>query len=186
MTTLRPAPRACPCQRSQAPDRGGRQHPPGHQCDRGLQPYPTRRATSPDTATPEPLNKVKGGWLCPTNISCLREPTGEHYCGTCTNEGWLSTIRADPDQASHRTMSSPDAGSAITMPRGPAEAADERSRSSRASGPLRGRRSRDPLDQRVWTAMRRQLRPMRRPPLRIVEGRVHRMQLNFTAGRLRS
>ena len=59
-TTLRPAPRACPCQRSQAPDRGGRQHLPGHLCDRGIQPYPPRRATSPDTATPEPLNKVKG------------------------------------------------------------------------------------------------------------------------------
>ena len=34
--------------------------PRGHLCDRGLQPYPPRRATSPDTATPEPLNKVKG------------------------------------------------------------------------------------------------------------------------------
>ena len=32
----------------------------GHLCDRGLQSYPPRRATSPDTATPKPLNKVKG------------------------------------------------------------------------------------------------------------------------------
>ena len=50
-----------PVRGPRTPDRGGRQHPPGHLCDRGLQPYPPRRATSPDTATPEPLNKVKGG-----------------------------------------------------------------------------------------------------------------------------
>ncbi|MDE2822953.1 MAG: hypothetical protein OXK79_05555, partial [Chloroflexota bacterium] len=31
-----------------------------HRNDRGLQPYPPRRATSPDTATPGPLNNVKG------------------------------------------------------------------------------------------------------------------------------
>ena len=40
--------------------------PRGHLCDRGLQPYPPRRATSPDTATPEPLNKVKGA---PSNLA---------------------------------------------------------------------------------------------------------------------
>ena len=71
-TTLRPAPRACPCQRSQAPDRGGRQHLPGHLCDRGIQPYPPRRATSPDTATPEPLNKVKGRLPPATHQGALR------------------------------------------------------------------------------------------------------------------
>ena len=40
--------------------------PPGHQSDRGLQPYPPRRATSPDTATPGPLNNVKGGDSSPS------------------------------------------------------------------------------------------------------------------------
>ena len=60
-----------PCQRAQAPDRGGRQHNPGHQCDRGQRPYPPRRATSPDTATPEPLNKAKG---LGDTLRCCQEP----------------------------------------------------------------------------------------------------------------
>lgn len=69
---------------------------------------------------------IDGGWLCPTNISCLREPTGEHYCGMCTHSDWLSTIRGNTDPASHGTRSPSDTGSAITMTQGPTEAADER------------------------------------------------------------
>ena len=71
-TTLRPAPRARPCQRSKTPDRDGRQHPPGHLCDRGIQPYPPRRATSPDTATPEPLNKAKGRGTLGASVAAHR------------------------------------------------------------------------------------------------------------------
>ena len=43
---------------------------------------------------------IEGGWLCPTDRSCLREPTGEHYCGMCTKADWLSSIRRseDPDR----------------------------------------------------------------------------------------
>ena len=93
-TTLRPAPRACPCQRSQAPDRGGRQHLPGHLCDRGIQPYPPRRATSPDTATPEPLNKVKG-----------RFPPATHQAST-TPPNWPWRARSRPPKAP-RTSSPP-------------------------------------------------------------------------------
>ena len=60
-----------PVRGRKTPDRGGRQHPPGHQSDRGPQPYPPQRATSPDTATPGPLNNVnaqqrKGGSRCLT------------------------------------------------------------------------------------------------------------------------
>ena len=51
---------ACPCQRSQVPNHGGWQHPPGHLSDRGTEPCPPRRATSPDDHTSELPNKVKG------------------------------------------------------------------------------------------------------------------------------
>ena len=42
---------------------------------------------------------VEGGWRCPTNISCLHEPTGDHLCGMCTVEGWRPTIEQpeEPD-----------------------------------------------------------------------------------------
>ena len=69
---------------------------------------------------------VEGGWYCPTNISCLDAPTDEHYCGMCDREARLSSIRQYPDQASHRTVSSADAESAVASPQGPAEAAEER------------------------------------------------------------
>ena len=39
---------------------------------------------------------IEGGWFCPTNISCLREPSGEHYCGMCKLENQLSTILDQP------------------------------------------------------------------------------------------
>ncbi len=68
---------------------------------------------------------IEGGWLCPTNISCHDEPTGEHYCGMCACQDWLSTIGALPDQASDRTVPLADVGSAITSPQSPAEAADD-------------------------------------------------------------
>lgn len=51
---------------------------------------------------------IEGGWLCPTNISCLREPNGEHHCGMCDREARLSTIRQHPDQTSHRSVASAD------------------------------------------------------------------------------
>lgn len=54
---------ACPPKRSQAPNYGGWQHPLGHLSDRGTEPCPPRRATSPDTDTSEPPNKVKGGGI---------------------------------------------------------------------------------------------------------------------------
>ena len=43
---------------------------------------------------------IDGGWLCPTNTSCLREPSGEHYCGMCTHQDWLSTIPQSEDPES--------------------------------------------------------------------------------------
>ncbi len=43
---------------------------------------------------------IEGGWLCPTNISCLDEPIGDHYCGMCTHQEWLSTIRQSEDPES--------------------------------------------------------------------------------------
>ncbi|MCY4104327.1 MAG: hypothetical protein OXG55_13870 [bacterium] len=51
---------------------------------------------------------IEGGWFCPTDISCLHKPTGEHYCGKCELEGRLSTIRQHPDHTSHRTVPSAD------------------------------------------------------------------------------
>ena len=51
---------------------------------------------------------IEGGWFCPTDISCLHKPTGEHYCGKCELEGRLSTIRQHPDKTSHRTVPSAD------------------------------------------------------------------------------
>ena len=80
---------------------------------------------------------VEGGWYCPTNISCLDEPTDEHYCGMCDRETRLSSVWKRPDQASHRTVACTEAGSAITNPQGPAGAEAERARSSRATGPRR-------------------------------------------------
>ena len=68
---------------------------------------------------------IEGGWLCPTNISCRDEPTGEHYCGMCACQDWLSTIGALPDQANDRTVPLADVGNATTSPLSPAEAADD-------------------------------------------------------------
>ena len=49
---------------------------------------------------------IEGGWLCPTNISCIREPTGEHYCGMCDIEARLSTLGQCAEQARDPTASS--------------------------------------------------------------------------------
>ena len=56
---------------------------------------------------------IKGGWLCPSDISCRDEPTGDHYCGMCACQDWLSTISALPDQSSDRTVPPADAESAM-------------------------------------------------------------------------
>ena len=40
---------------------------------------------------------VDEGWLCPTNTSCLREPTGDHHCGMRTVEHCLSTTEQSTD-----------------------------------------------------------------------------------------
>ncbi|MYI07508.1 MAG: hypothetical protein F4059_09405 [Gemmatimonadetes bacterium] len=60
---------------------------------------------------------LEGGWLCPTNISCLREPTGEHHCGMCDREARLSILGHYPDEATRWTVSPAEAESVITSSR---------------------------------------------------------------------
>ncbi len=69
---------------------------------------------------------VEGGWFCPTNVSCVREPTGEHYCGMCGLGAHLPTIRQHTEQVKEPTASTEDAEKAITNHQGTPEAADER------------------------------------------------------------
>ncbi len=68
---------------------------------------------------------IEGGWLCPSDVSCRDGPTGDHYCGMCACQDWLSTIGVLPDQASDRTAPPADAESTTTSSPRPAEAADD-------------------------------------------------------------
>ena len=56
---------------------------------------------------------VEGGWYCPTNVSCLDEPIGEHYCGMCDRETRHSTVGQYTEQARDPTTSSEDVETAI-------------------------------------------------------------------------
>lgn len=53
------------------------------------------------------------GWLCPSNISCIREPTGEHYCRMCDFEARFSTLGQCTEQAKDPTASAEDVETAI-------------------------------------------------------------------------
>lgn len=69
---------------------------------------------------------IEGGWLCPTNLSCIREPAGEHYCGMCDLEAGLSTLGQCTEQPRDLTASSEDVKTAIANDPGTREAAARR------------------------------------------------------------
>ena len=69
---------------------------------------------------------IEGGWFCPTNISCVDEPTGEHYCGMCDRETRFPPLRRHPDQAIDPTVSPAEVESVVTSPQSQAAALDQR------------------------------------------------------------
>ena len=69
---------------------------------------------------------VEGGWRCLTNTSCVREPTGEHYCGMCDFEARFPRIRQHPRQPRDPAACSEGVETTVTNHQGLPEDADER------------------------------------------------------------